>query len=79
MTTKNKIYDTIVLDLSIERIDKEISVAGDFMIIPQITGNVNIKFESTTNDPLNLIVLKKFEVRFSRFYITNTAQPQKTV
>lgn len=78
MTTKNRIYDTIILDLSIKRIDKEINVAGDFMIIPQITGNVNIKFESIANDPLNLVVLKKFEVRFSRFYVTNTAQPQKT-
>lgn len=79
MQTKNRNYDTIMLDLSIERVDEEINVAGDFMIIPQITGNVNIKFEHTTNDPLNLIVLKKFEVRFTRFYVSNSAQPNKTV
>jgi len=77
--TKNRNYDTIMLDLSIERVDEEINVAGDFMIIPQITGNVNIKFENAANDPLNLIVLKKFEVRFNRFYVSNSAQPNKTV
>ena len=79
MQTKNRNYDTIMLDLSIERVDEEINVAGDFMIIPQITGNVNIKFENAANDPLNLIVLKKFEVRFNRFYVSNSAQPNKTV
>ena len=74
---KNKKYDAITFDLALERIDERINIAGDFMLIPQITGNASIKFDKSTNDPLNLIVLKKFNTEFTHFYLSNPSQPNK--
>lgn len=51
--------------------DKELPIAGDYIVAEKVDGNFYIKADSTQADPINLKVLRAFQIRFGRLYVTN--------
>jgi len=75
-------YETIVIDLSIARTGVEYSYSGNFIKAVEasdISANLDIAFNSSGNDTINLTKGRGIRASIIKMYLTNTAQAAKTI
>lgn len=74
-------YKVLTLDLAIARTDEKFEFSGYNLAVQSFTATsvASIKFNTPTGEALPLQTTKYIESKFSRFFITNTAQTGLTM
>ena len=74
-------YKVLTLDLAIARTDEKYELAGYNLAVlfKSVGATATLKFNQTTAEEIDLANTKHIESKFSRFFITNTAQTGLTM
>jgi hypothetical protein len=74
-------YQTMLIDLSVARVDVEFALPGifDHISVVDLNGQASIKLNKKTNDSIDLSWTRRIDTASNRFYLTNTAQVNKTL
>lgn len=77
-----QIYKTLTVDLANARSNEEIIITGNYLIMYEATDystNIDVRFNETSADAINITKSRGMKIPFYRLYLSNAAQPGKTV
>ena len=77
--TRRQNFGTYTFDLGIARTAAVQEIQGDFLLVQTVTGNVSIQLNEKDTSFLDLTAINPITTVFNRIYLTNTAQPGKTL
>jgi len=74
---KPKHYTTREIDLGTARSDEELPIIGDFLLVQEIDGALDVRVNETRNKKINLQKIRQVKTPFYRLFLTNSAQSGK--